>query len=516
MPAHNASTRAGQRKLREQMRGLGMSRAEIAAEMARQYKLRPRAAWRAAWGWTLEEAAERYNTLRAKDDTQALTSLTGSRLSEWENWPFSNRKPPITGLCLLAEIYHAGVLDLIDFHDRGKLPAAELLTLGKTAAAPSGSQPSRHQEPQRSAAHVGQPARDDPPTPATTGIGIPPITGNPAGSPARRRGTVLHVDDHEPLPAAIMTKPMRLRLKGLSAPQLDELTCLLDDQWHALVRTDSLLGPRHALVGVRAQLNVIDNLLREIRPPIRQRVLRLGAKYAESAAWLYEDSGDRPAASYWTGRSMEWAVEADDHQMVSWTLFRRSQQATAAGDAAQVAGLVEAAQREADGLPGPMLSAILQQKAHGYALERDENACHKTIDRAFMHAAAPDDRGDASNGHGSFCTAAYLEMQRGACWFRLGRPKKAIDSFDAAIRSMPHVYRRDLGVALSGRAAALAAVGEPEQAAAAASQALGIARDSGSGSILNMVIVLADGLVPDAHLESVAQLHAALAQMPGL
>ena len=144
--AHNTSVRAGQRKLREQMRGLGMSRAEIAAEMARRYKLRPRAAWRIAWGWTLEEAAERYNTLRTKDDAQAVSSLTGSRLSEWENWPLSTRKPPITGLHLLAEIYHAGVLDLIDVCDREKLPAPELLTLGKTGALPTG-QHSHHGQP---------------------------------------------------------------------------------------------------------------------------------------------------------------------------------------------------------------------------------------------------------------------------------------------------------------------------------------------------------------------------------
>src|ERR1039457_244683 len=134
MPAHNASQRAEQRKLRERMRGLGMSRAEITAEMARRYKLRPRAAWRIAWGWTLDEAAERYNALRAKDETQALASLTGSRLSEWENWPFSTRKPSVLSLCLLAEIYHAGVLELIDFHDREKLTTAELLTLGKAGA----------------------------------------------------------------------------------------------------------------------------------------------------------------------------------------------------------------------------------------------------------------------------------------------------------------------------------------------------------------------------------------------
>jgi hypothetical protein len=147
MPAHNASERAEQRALREQMRGLGMSRAEIADEMARRYRLRPRKAWRIAWGWTLEEAAERYNTLRARDSPEPVTALTGSRLSEWENWPFSTRKPPVTGLCLLAEIYQCGVLDLTDFHDRKKLPAAELLTLDKFGAALPADQRGQHRGP---------------------------------------------------------------------------------------------------------------------------------------------------------------------------------------------------------------------------------------------------------------------------------------------------------------------------------------------------------------------------------
>ena len=82
------------------MRGRGMSYAEIAAEMGRRYKLRPRKAWRIAWGWTLPEAADRYNALRGRGTPQAITSLTGSRLSEWENWPFSARKPSILSLCL--------------------------------------------------------------------------------------------------------------------------------------------------------------------------------------------------------------------------------------------------------------------------------------------------------------------------------------------------------------------------------------------------------------------------------
>jgi hypothetical protein len=304
---------------------------------------------------------------------------------------------------------------------------------------------------------------------------------------------------------------MRGRLTAFTAGQLDELIGHVDDQWHALVKTDNLLGPRHALAGVRAQLSVIDALLRSVRLPARQRVLRLGARYAESSAWLHEDSGDTAGGRYWTGRSMEWAVEGDDRLMVSWALFRRSQQAAADHDAAQVAGLAAAARREADGARGPMLAAILQQEAHAHAMDGAETICHQTLDRAHGLAAASDDPGDASDGHGSFCTPAYLEMQRGACWLVLGRPAKALTALETVIRALPPAYRRDRGVAFGHQAAALAATGEPAESATVAMQALDIARDSGSGRIVRMVIDVAGDLAPHGELEAVAGLKAALA-----
>lgn len=98
-------------------------------------------------------------------------------------------------------------------------------------------------------------------------------------------------------------------------------------------------------------------------------------------------------------------------------------------------------------------------------------------------AAAADDPGDASAGHGSFCTPAYLEMQRGACWLALGKPSRAITVLEGSVHSLPPAYRRDCGVALSRQAAALAATGKPAQAATAALRALDIARASGSGRV---------------------------------
>jgi transcriptional regulator with XRE-family HTH domain len=303
------------------------------------------------------------------------------------------------------------------------------------------------------------------------------------------------------------------RLGALSAAQLDDLVAHLGEQWHALVKTDNLLGPRHALDGVRVYLGVIGSLLRTVRPPVRQHVLQLGARYAESAAWLHEDAGDMSSARYWTGRSMEWAVESDDRLMVSWALFRRSQQAMPTRDPAQIAGLAAAAGREARGLPGPMMAAILQQEAHAHALDGAEKDCHQTLDHAHALAAEPTDPGDASNGHGSFCTPAYLEMQRGICWLALARPGKAVAALETATRSLPAVYRRDRGVALSQQAAAFVAMGEPAEAAVAAAEALGIAQDSGSGRILGMVVPVAAALEAHRHLEPVAGLRAALAKV---
>jgi tetratricopeptide (TPR) repeat protein len=304
----------------------------------------------------------------------------------------------------------------------------------------------------------------------------------------------------------------RARLDTLSAGQLDELIRLLEDQWHVLVRTDNLLGPRHALGGVRNQLDVIGALLRSVRPPARHQVLQLAARYAESAAWLHEDSGDLTGSRYWTGRSMEWALEAGDRQMMSWVLYRRGEHAAADGDAAAVVGLAAAARREGGDLPGPMLAAIFQQEAHAHALDGAEAACLAALDEALGRAASSDDPGDATGGHGSFCTPAYVDMQRGRCWLRLGRPEKARAALGSAVQSLPAVYRRDRGVALSALAAAFAALGEPGEAAAAAMQALEVARDAGSERIVSMVIPVATALARHRGIEAVAQLNEALAE----
>jgi transcriptional regulator with XRE-family HTH domain len=119
------------------MRTLGFSYYEIAAEIGRRFRMRPREAYRLAWGWTLEQAAARFNERAARQDADpdARASLNHSRLSEFEHWPRSSRKPSVYALVMLAEIYETDVLCLLDLADHESLPQDRLVLLRRPRAA---------------------------------------------------------------------------------------------------------------------------------------------------------------------------------------------------------------------------------------------------------------------------------------------------------------------------------------------------------------------------------------------
>ncbi len=143
MPYARTSLRAEKAALREQMRSLGFGSREIAVEFARQYRMRPRAAWREALGWSLTQAAERINTYAGQTglDPAARSSMTGPHLCEAESWPGqgavpTGRKPQPYLLALLAAVYGATVTELIDVADRTHLPPGDLLVLEKYSQNP--------------------------------------------------------------------------------------------------------------------------------------------------------------------------------------------------------------------------------------------------------------------------------------------------------------------------------------------------------------------------------------------
>jgi hypothetical protein len=308
----------------------------------------------------------------------------------------------------------------------------------------------------------------------------------------------------------IMTRPRQSDHLVVTSPaHLHEIVEHLREQWHALVRTDNLLGPRFALAGVRNQIAVVEALRSVLRDKQRLEVVRLGAQYAESAAWLYEDTGNMAQARYWTSRAMEWAYEGDDERMLAWTIFRRSQQAAATPDAAQVIGLAQAARRKEEQLATPTRAAIRVQEAYGYALDGDEQASQRLLDEAHTWAAS-DTAGDAREGHGSYCTPSYIEIQRATCWLTTGKPKKAIGLYEEGLRALPAVYQRNRAAALSRLAMAYVADGQLEQAASTAHTALPVARSAGARRIVDEIKGVGVELAPHRRLSGVAALLDAL------
>jgi hypothetical protein len=89
------SLRKEKRDLREKMRGLGLGYPDITAEFARRYSLRPRAAWREAYGWSLQETADRINEFRGQVglDPGGFAGMTAPHLCEHEHWPGHGPQP---------------------------------------------------------------------------------------------------------------------------------------------------------------------------------------------------------------------------------------------------------------------------------------------------------------------------------------------------------------------------------------------------------------------------------------
>ncbi|WP_445515370.1 hypothetical protein [Streptomyces sp. NEAU-174] len=287
------------------------------------------------------------------------------------------------------------------------------------------------------------------------------------------------------------------------------------DMWHTLVRADNLFGPRHALAGVHQQLDMLQGLLEDSRGEHRQELLKLSAQYAESAAWLHEDSMDVSSAETWTSRAMEWAMEAGDEAMLSWTLFRRSQLAAGKKNAGQAIGLAQAVQRHERALSRPMKAAAIQQEAQGLALDGDEIACHRKLDEAHEFAALAESSGDARSGHGDFCTPSYIEIQRANCWLNLSRPDRAVSTFQTALAELPDVYQRDRSFAQARLAMAYVGIQEYEQAAAEAAAVLDMARGSGSGRTLQEAVTAVNALAAASNVPAVRELLDAVKENAG-
>jgi tetratricopeptide (TPR) repeat protein len=243
------------------------------------------------------------------------------------------------------------------------------------------------------------------------------------------------------------------------------------------ISADGLLGSRMQVPAVISHFEMIHALLPLARFEDEAKLQRLGARYAELAGWLHQDSGQLDLAAWWTDRALELARASDDASMISYVMARQSMQAAARHDASSTISLARAAQ-EPSWLPPRIRAVTLIEEGYGLALAGCAHEWESKFDEAATIVADTVDDDDEAIAR--YCTPEFVEIWRATSLVELGRSVEAIDIFHSAVAALPPVYYRDRGNYLGRLGIAYAAEGELEVALGYGREARDIASATGS------------------------------------
>jgi tetratricopeptide (TPR) repeat protein len=249
------------------------------------------------------------------------------------------------------------------------------------------------------------------------------------------------------------------------------------DTLNGYVATDNLAGPQSFVGIIPQQVRFVDDLLNDARGKDRARLLYVGARYAEFAGWVYQDTGALDSAMQMSSIALDYAQEAGDENLTSYILMRRSNIAADATRPTLALKLIDAALDNATKLSPRQRAVALRQRAHSYALLGDAESCGHALEAAFRLS----DRGaDSADDLANYCTSGFLEMEAANCWVELGHPSRAISTLQHGLAVWNAAYRRDLGLCLARLAVAHASDGQPDYAMTVAGRSFDIAQETRS------------------------------------
>ena len=496
------SERREKRLLREQMRSMGLGYRDIAAEFARRYKMRPRAAWREAYGWSLQDTADRINDFRGNTglDPGGIAAMTAPHLSEYETWPGhrpepSGRRPTPYLLAVLAAVYDCAVTDLIDLADREHLRPADLLILDKYS-----------QPPARPARTTGQdPAnRDD----------TLPMAGTPLQAARQAPGVASGVTGPEDSRLAEQLRRTflagglaALTLPALGLDELRHIAAAITDarryadsdlvsyfkrQLDSCAVNDGKSGPRQQLPVVLGLIAAIEKTATDSKPTARRELLRVGAHATEFAGWLYRDVCIPEFANYWRDRAVEWAQVSGDATMQGYVLLKKSQAAWDERDGLRMLTLAEAVQDGPWQLPPRVRAEAEQQQARGHAMLSGNLALVKSKlseARNLLDQDRADARAPAADIAAHYDEALF-GLQVAMCYCEAGQPEPSLELYDRWL-SRETFSRRDYGYFLALKGIAHTTAGDPDNAAVAGLEAFSLARETESVRTVQEVTRLA-------------------------
>ena len=125
-----SGAKADRAALRQRLVDAGRTFDDIAAEMRRRWRFRPRESYRHAHGWSQDEVAARFTEVAARlaPGTRAVP-MVGTRIGEYERWPIGGRRPSPYVLTVLAEVYGTDLARLLDEADTAAMPEQDRAVL---------------------------------------------------------------------------------------------------------------------------------------------------------------------------------------------------------------------------------------------------------------------------------------------------------------------------------------------------------------------------------------------------
>jgi hypothetical protein len=300
-----------------------------------------------------------------------------------------------------------------------------------------------------------------------------------------------------------------LSTQGISATAKEPIALeafrSLFDQFRSLGQTAS---PGVVLPSVIAQTHILRGLSAHAPTGVRDELLVLGARFAEYAGWMAQESGNDQAALWWTGKAVEMAAAGSDHDLEVYALIRRALVTLYREDAAQTIELARQAQ-VSEKTPKRIRGLAAQREAQGHALAGDYDACMRSLDRARELLSTASDAPTAST-LGSVNLTDTVSMVTGWCLYELGRPKEASEILDAEVaRIRPQALRSRARYGVR-QSLAHAAAGQIEHACELAGPLLAITDVVSSATIATDLRRLARVLSRFHNNASVRELYPAL------
>lgn len=263
-------------------------------------------------------------------------------------------------------------------------------------------------------------------------------------------------------------------LTGTGSP-LESFRAMFD-QFRQLGQTGSASVVLPALI---AQTHTMRVLAEQAKPADRREILKLGARYAEYAGWMFQEAGDDPAALWWTDRAVEMAAAGEDHDLATYSLVRRALVALYRQDIRQTIEPADEARRAK--VPARIRGLAAQRVAQGHALAGDYDACMRNLDQAreLLSAREPESAPTLGPTNPDDPSA----MVAGWCLYDLGRYEQSAAILDRELPRVRATALRSRARFGMRRALAHAAAGNTDYACSLVPELLDMSDTVGSATV---------------------------------